>query len=454
MDAPHSRLVAFALSLCLSAGCGPKSQEVPEHRNSDESLPPSVILISWDTVRRDHLSVYEYERDTTPFLSEFSQECVVFDNAYTTSAFTLTAHMSMLTGLYPHTHGVELRTALSPQVPTLAERLRELSYNNIAVFRSGWIDTRYGYDRGFDVFQARNSAQLAESAVRKALAEKPKNRPYFLFLHLFDAHCGNLKADNSTIYHPPPAYRDLFLEGAAERLRGRPAEALYNGKAELKPGEDEDIIALYDASIRYLDDKLRIWINEWESAGYLDNTIIILTADHGEALGQHDDNWYGHGGLYQEGLRVPLLVRFPDGKGAGTRNSRLTSLVDLVPTILDLTKSEKEPWLQGLSLTEPREPGSVVMAERLKNRAIIDGDIKLVSNVNGERVRFYDLKNDPGELNKIKGKESMGAHYDRLVQSAQVLQDKPVPGSPIPAGKTSEEMRQDLDALGYSGDDE
>ncbi len=413
-------------------------------------LPPSILLVSWDTVRRDHCSLYGYERETTPFLEELARECVVYENAYTTASFTLIAHMSMLAGLYPAQHGVQEETALAPEIPLLAERLSELAYYNVAIFRGGWIDERFGYDRGFDVFLERNSAVLAEEAMYEVLDDRPRNRPLFLFLHLFDAHCQDISAPDSTLYVPPAEYKDLFREGAADRLRGRPAYDIFYGDEKTLPGEPEDLIALYDAGIRYLDDELSEWIEYWRDEGILDDALFILTADHGESLGQRWGKWDGHGSMWQEGIRIPLVVRYPDGSGAGTREDRLTSIVDFVPTVLDMLGLEAEPWLPGRSLRSERADGETIYAERKRMISVTDGRHKMTGSKLGRGIRVYDIESDPDELVPIRGDELTSLHAS-LMERADAVRALVPPGEPIPAAPPSEETRADLDAIGYGG---
>lgn len=425
----------WLLSLVSCGGGGPE-------------LPPNVLLVSWDTVRRDHLSGYGYERPTTPFLDGLAAESVVFDNAYTTASFTLIAHMSMLTGLYPRQHGVVEETALSPEIPLLAQRLRERSYYTVAVFRGGWIDERFGYDRGFDVFEEKNSARTAGQAMEAALAARPPERPVFLFLHLFDAHCGNLKNPSSTVYDPPAAYADLFRPGAAERLRPHSARDLYYGVTPPDEEQAADLVALYDGAIRYLDDRLAEWVELWRREGLFERSLFLLTSDHGEALGQRGP-WSGHGGFWEEGLRIPLVVRFPDGHGAGTRDARLTSVVDFVPTVLDVLELPGEPWLAGSSLRRAPLPERVVLAERERLRVVTDGRWKL--HMLGGRERLFDLDADPGEQAPLEG----DAHETALAVLRARLDQRPpadVPGEPIPAGTATEEERSVLEGLGYAGE--
>ena len=440
-NAPTAPLLA--LLALLAFGCG----EV-------EDLPPHVILVSLDTLRPDHLSVYGYERDTSPFLDELARESVTYTNAYAAASWTLLSHMTMLTGIYPGRHGVTEDLALAPEVPLLAQRLRDESYYNVGVYFDGWISPRFGFDRGFDVFEARGDAARAGKAMIEAVEQRPKNRPLFLFFHLFDVHCGNVGHPNSTMYDSAPRYANMFRDGAAARVRGRPIFDIYYGDVRATPEEALDFVALYDSGVRSMDDRLRRWVRFWREEGLLDDAILIITSDHGEALGQHG-LWKGHGGFSEAGLRVPLLVRYPNGHGAGTRDERLVSSVDLVPTVMGLLERSVETWLPGRSLLGlPRGPADVILAERDRTRAVMNGRLKMLWDRVVQRGQVWDVLDDPLERKPMPRSLARTVHRG-LRESLDASDERTAstPGVPIPAGKASDEERAELEALGYGGGD-
>src|SRR5262245_12779356 len=169
---PRPFLLAGLVALLLCA-CG----EAPRR--------PSIVLVSIDTLRADHLGLYGYTRDTSPFLDEWSRRCMVFERAFTPAAWTLSAHMSMLTGLYPEQHGVLKGTlALAPDVPLLAERLRSAGYRTVGLYQPTWVHPRHGFDRGFEVFRPHASAEEAGAHLFEELGKLPPEQPFFLFVHL------------------------------------------------------------------------------------------------------------------------------------------------------------------------------------------------------------------------------------------------------------------------------
>ena len=389
LPAPWAPRGPAALALAIVAGCG-----------GGEERRPSAILISLDTLRADHMSLYGYTRDTTPYLDRLAEESVVFERAFAPAAWTLVSHMTMLTGLYPNQHGVvDWKWALADETPLLAERLRRLGYQTVGLYYQGWIHRRHGFDRGFDVFRAHESAEEAGEHLTEALSGLDPERPFFLFLHLFDIHCGPLGKEPGPIYDCPPPYDELFLPGAAERLPKLSEHRLWNEPGLLGPDALEGLAALYDGGIRHVDDKLALWIEDWKRAGWLDDTLLVVTADHGESLGQRGLGIKDHGGPYQEGLRVPLIVRRPDGVGAGERVYSTVHLADVVPTILAWVGVGADAALPGRSLFDPIPADRVVYALSPPSfEIVIQWPEKLVRAPKRNLLIRVDLQADPAEL--------------------------------------------------------
>ncbi len=388
---PLRRVRTAVLASLLSAlGCAPESRE----------RPPSVVLVSLDTLRADHVGLYGYGRDTTPFLDRFARQCLTFENALAPAPWTLISHMTMLTGLYPVQHGVvERDLALHPENVLLAERLQRAGYQTVGLYCPGWIHPRHGFDRGFDVFRGHADAEAAAIHLSEELARLDPERPVFLFLHLFDAHSGPLERGERAVYRAPPPYQEFFAPGVEERLPAEPAEVQWDSVGKLEPQELEAIVATYDGGIRHVDARLEEMFATLEHAGWLADTLVIVTSDHGEALGQREGRLKGHGGYYQEGLRVPLLVRHPGGLRAGERVAGVVSLADIVPTIFETTGLETtgiEAALPGQSLFAPIASERVVAAAWPAQLLVFQGPRKLRRTPDGTTVGI-DLAADPLE---------------------------------------------------------
>jgi arylsulfatase A-like enzyme len=300
------------------------------------SPPPApvnnLVFVSWDTVRRDHLPTYGYQRETAPKLDRFAREGIIFDNAATADCTTNPSHTSMFTGTYPHLHGnFKNKHVLAVGQKTLAAILREHGVRTVAFISGSTMRAEVtGLERGFDIYEdefagyRRKGDETTRLAVRWLRNRKDGKKRFFLFLHLFDAHGP---------YDPPPSYRALFQSPEPgpylRRIQGyqyRPFKE-RNGRV---PRNLNDYVDRYDASIRFEDDLTADLLKEVD----LSDTMVVVLSDHGETLG--DRYWtLDHGGQpYDEQVRIPLVVRVPGYEGRRIRATVET--VDLLPTILEL----------------------------------------------------------------------------------------------------------------------
>ncbi len=425
-----SLILPLALLAALTVGCG----EAPRR--------PSVILVSIDTLRADHLGLYGYERDTSPFLDRWAQRSIVFERAFTPAAWTLSAHMSMLTGLYPEQHGViEGDLALAPEVPLLAEHLLRAGYRTIGLYQPTWVHPRHGFERGFEIFRPHEDAEQAGQHLLEELARVPSERPFFLFVHLFDVHSD--PADRGTLYSAPEPFRELYVPGAAERLEGVTFLGLKGGQklaSELKT----DMIALYDEGIRHVDALLGQWFERLEQQGHLTDTLVIVTSDHGESLGQRGPLG-GHGGVRQEGVHVPLLVRLPDDARAGTRVQESAHLIDVVPTVLDFAGLPRDPALPGLSLLGALPHERLLAGSNPPLGYLVRWPEKWLRW--SAIVRQIDLDADPGERS---GSPASVEAYEEARRALALPPETFHAGVPI--GAMSAEEVAELRALGYGGE--
>jgi arylsulfatase len=412
-----------------------------------------VILISLDTLRGDHAGFLGYERETTPNLDALAREGVVFERAFATSCWTLTSHMGMLTGLYPEQHGVVSNdAALNPRIPLLAERLRERSYVTIGLYEHGWIDARHGFDRGFDVFRGHADAEEAEAHLAEELASLPEKRPFFLFLHLFDIHCDPFLARPGVFYDPPPPYDRHFRADAPDVLAAVDFKQALAQPGSLSPNQLDALVALYDGGIRYTDAKLGAWLEEWRRRGLLERAVVIVTADHGEALGQRAGELDEHGGMYQEGLRVPLVVRFPDRRRAGERRAQAVNSVDIVPTVLELAGIAPDPRLPGYPLFGERPADSVMAAMLAKDFALLQWPWKIRGSQ--EESVLHQLERDPGETEPLALTSPEGQAIYRSMHAAfqrERARLAPLDAPPGVATELTAEALERLKAIGYAG---
>ena len=405
---PLSALVA----LVVHPACSPDWPEAP-----------NVVLISVDSLRADHLGAYGYERDTSPNLDRLAADGVVFDAAYSTTSWTLPSHLSMLTGLYPEVHGIQRgKRRLSEDFVLLPEVLQGAGYTTAALVVAPYLNRRFGINQGWDdyddyTFRYRStpSAHHGVKAPREherllELVDQIASQSFFLFLHYWDVHYD---------YTPPPPWDRAFDPTYDGDLDGRD----FFDNPEVHAGMDrrdlEWIESLYDGEIAFTDHYLGLFLDDLERRGLYDDTLIIFTADHGDEFFDHGNK--GHrANLYNETLRVPLVIKFPGGRWSGTRSAEPVGLVDLFPTILDVTAVESPVRSNGRSLAS-RPSRSAGQDSRplfadlhgVRKAVILDGWKLIVSPEETEpSPELYDLREDPEEKRDL---------YDREPQRAAEL---------------------------------
>jgi arylsulfatase A-like enzyme len=339
---------------------------------------PNVLLIVWDTVRAKSLSLYGYVRKTTPHLETWTSSSAVFENASSASPWTLPSHASILTGRWPQELSTDWEQALDGEHRTLAEALAARGY-----LTAGFVANTYycGYElglaRGFAHYEdyvvspqellisSTLMRELANShAVRRVLGYEDNiprrsataitdqfldwqstagDRPFFAFLNFFDAH---------ETYLPPQPFASMFGAGpptGSPQVIQDVRRSLRRDWPQRSATEIQGELNMYDGAIAYLDDQLNRLLLELQARGKLDNTIVIITADHGEQFGEHQLFLHGNS-LYQPLLHVPLVVRFPGRVPAGTKVASRVTLRDLAATIVDFAGLGSETGLPGASL--------------------------------------------------------------------------------------------------------
>jgi arylsulfatase A-like enzyme len=434
------------------------------------------VLVSIDTLRADRLGVYGHDRPTSPRIDRLAAEGVVFERAYAHAPKTAPSHMSLMTGVHPDVHGVvnfagEVDARLSPRIPTLAEILRSAGYRTAAVTGGGNVHRDLGFGRGFGSYEHSDgdAAAIFARAIEQleALAAPTHagaRTPFFLFVHTFQVH---------DPYLPPPAQRALFADpayagrivGDAGRLRALAGDdwrarhrAFWAGVDARSPADLRHLFDLYDACIRFTDDELGRLLDRIDALGLAGETLVVVLSDHGEEFLEHGR--FGHDALFEELLRVPLVVRVPDAERRGLRRGRVgevVRLVDVLPTVLDLVGLPAPDHLEGRTLVPLLRGGEeaprFVFAQNREtgSDALAAGGWKLVA----ERWRdlLFDLARDPAERSPLAGgddvRESLRATLDRLRERALRWHALAPPDR---TGPLDADTRRRLEALGYLGD--
>ena len=307
----------------LLVGKIPRPSKEPAARDVDLT-GANVLLVTLDTTRADRVGAYGYLAAETPYIDALAASGVLFEQTITPSAFTLPAHSSILTGLYPTYHGVRLNggSALADVHTTLAESLAENGYRCGAFIGAFVLDGRWGLEQGFerydDEFELRGDQRLDLAGV-----QRPANvvvdaaidwlgtedeRPYFSWVHLYDPH---------TPYEPPEPYRSRFVS-EGDRSRAAVDDASGGSQARrLREWIDEQN-ALYDGEIAFADSQIGRLLEWIVARGAADDTIVVVVGDHGEALGSHGETEHGYF-VYDYAVRVPFVIRLPERDFGGTR---------------------------------------------------------------------------------------------------------------------------------------
>ena len=449
-----------ALALVGSAVAGVSYyRDVVVARRAPAGLPaaspgaPNVLLIVLDTVRADRLSLYGYGRPTTPRLESLAGRGVRFDRARSTAPWTLPSHASILTGRWPHQLSADFHGPLDAMYPTVAEYLSSRGYST-----GGFVANLYyasaetGLGRGFSRYEDHDISPagilqcstlvgrtIQTSAYRKDAAQVgrqflswvegvPEGRPFFAFLNLCDAH---------DPYIPPPGSGTHFgvrPETSADEATLR--DWFFLDKETLTARQVALAIDGYDDCIAYLDDQLGRLFDELDRRGRMEDTLVIVTADHGEHFGEH--GLYGHASsLYDPEIHVPLLVVPPGGAPGGRVVARSVSLRDIPSTVADLAGFGPESPFPGRSLARhwDAEPGPTTAADPVLSEVdeaaitppnqghspVFRGSMKsLVVDetlyiLNGDGVEeLYDLDADPGEVRDLAGRPDAGAILGRF----------------------------------------
>lgn len=427
---------------------------------------PNILMVVIDTCRADHFSVYGYKRLTTPNIDNLARQSILFKSAYAQTNWTLVSFASLLTGKYPRSIGMfeanrrlsdfpYIDPRLSEAEITLPEVLKKAGYRTAGFFTGGFNDSIYGFNQGFDLYRNYKSNSDAKKEPRKSFStflpeafkwmKENKDAPFFILLNPIEPHRPYLPADSFIKLYAENYTGIMALswlskglltsikkdnEGWNCSLDNLTTDGGLSGKTKLlSPGEpvvrisqaDIDyLIARYDASVAYAD-KFIGEIIEWIQKTISDNTIIIITADHGEGLGDHGSFLHctDPPRLYQEIIHVPLIIKIPK-KWLNTKNAILNQpveLVDLMPTILDLV-GIPEPLskgVQGKSLVgiimgeEKEEVNRAVFAETLgygfNVQSIKEGDWKLIHTKSVDRaaskIELYNLSTDPYETRNL-----------------------------------------------------
>jgi arylsulfatase A-like enzyme len=468
---------------------------------------PNIVLLVMDSVRVANLSCYGYERPTTPHIDALAQQSTLYGQAISVGCWTLPVHASLFTGLYPLNHGVTVsKDALPDGFPTLARRLKELGYQTVCFSNNAYISSATGLDQGFDTVEdvwrithprgtertkmskrikqlerrgpwARPAVKLMRQAMRLRSFMKHRrsqkdsgarltnekieswlrqsrrpDAPFFIFVNYMECH---------ERYSPPHPYDRRFMPAKfspwrVAQVSPNKAEVL-SGSARRRADDLEIMRSLYDGALSYLDEKVAEVVRSLEALGILDDTVLVVTSDHGDSLGEHDH--LGHRlALYEQLVHVPLIVRYPARFEAGARVAQQVQLADLFPTFLELAGADiADAAASGFhSLLAPptaQRPFTVaentapISLDSLQARMIRTDQYKFIWKSNHQH-ELYDLARDPHETANLVVVESDVARrlVERLEAWERSLEDRRIETR---QAEYDEATLQRLRGLGY-----
>ncbi len=387
--------------------------------SSSKHAAPNVVLVVIDALRPDFLGCYGYGRPVSPNIDDLARRGILFENAVSHAPWTKTSFSSILTSLYPFQHGViDWESVMPDTLVTLPEVLRGQGYSTMAVINMLGITGEFKVTKGIEKLSEadkgeRDAFRTTDDAIG-LIKNSPK--PFFIMIHYFDTH---------RPYRPPPEYVDRVREqGDPDPFAGSAGLRVREGEKPSQQFLDRERL-LYSACIRHVDEAVGRLVKFLDEAGLRRETLLIITADHGEAFWEHGVMAHG-GNLYDEVVRVPLIIAYPDEYRRAQRIVAQARHIDLLPTILDLAGISDERRREGVSLRPLIEQGKreaaparmfpqdVSLCESSLKKApdtkcMRTNDLKLIVEPATALFELYNLQADPAETVNLWGKDVAGS---------------------------------------------
>lgn len=436
----------------------------------DEKPAFDVIIYVLDACRPDRIGAYGYERPTTPHIDALvaEEESVLYQNFYVAGNWTKPVTASLFTGTPVHQHGVtEPHTvledgryqtqALGPDLPTLAESFRDAGFSTFALVTSDHLAPRYGFARGFDVYLGPSELEVDDRGRNAKLLQliAETEGPYFAYVHQNACHNPYPLEDRDPEFmieydldYDEASRSSLGIDFSTNAIRA----PLMTGAIQPTAQDIEFLSLVYDAKLRSVDRRVvGPFVEELKRAGRWDRTLLILTADHGEELLEHEG--YGHGlSFWEEVIHVPLIVKFPQGKKPSDLPKEIAALAqttDLFPTLLAYAGLPFPEGIRGKSLFDEFDEfeEGVALSENRGDWALIRDQEKIIA-LEHQRPALYDLKADPEERHDLASREP-----ERL-QALQILREsmmasQGVHSTPALETELNEDAVERLRSLGY-----
>jgi choline-sulfatase len=429
---------------------------------ADAPAVRNVLIYLIDTLRADHLKPFNAAtRVETPGLEQLVQQgSAVFTSAHTQENWTKPSVATLLSSLLPWEHQAVTTEAVVPaSVELLPERLGRLGFATGAFIANGYVSDKFGFKQGWDSYrnyirEGRYSrAEFLAADVLQWLDKRPKQKPFFLYVHAIDPHVPyKPTAQFLSLYDPLPYKGVIDFSTDATLL-----EKIKLGSIAVNARDKQHLEALYDSEISYHDLHFRAIMAALEKRGLAQDTMIVVVADHGEEFWDHGSVGHGHS-VYEELLRIPMVIRVPGVTTAPRRIQASSGLVDIVPTVLDALGQPLPQGLSGRSLLpqlrgEHGDAPPVVVSGFMDDwRTIVIGDLKLIQR-SEKHFMVHDLTADPHEQRDLAGARPVTARYLRAQLGLALARSRAVASKSPKAQKTKIDAQTEaqLRALGYVG---
>jgi arylsulfatase A-like enzyme len=417
-----------------------------------------LIILDIDTLRADHLGCYGYERNTSPFIDRFASESVVFEWAFSQAPNTPPSQATILSGLYPSTHGmIEDDDRLPHDVRTLAEVLRDNGYVTAGFHDGGYLSNTFQMGQGFDTYEGFGGQGLkAIGPEVVGWLHQHANEKFLLFVHTYDTH---------TPYAPVSPFDQLFMDGVPSPTPGfipnpEQMEAIrlskYTDNPRMLP--DNDIayaMALYDGEIRFVDDWVEKFMAVLRELGLDEIATVVILSDHGEEFQEHGSVL--HEKLYRTVTHIPLILRFPNGT-VQARIERPVGAIDVMPTLLNLCGLPVPDAVQGYSLlpllaSESSGNARSVFSESPffgHRRGVVWGNLHLLHTISDGKIELYDYRLDPDEQDDLAAQHA--SQISTMLESLEqwrVMVEADAINAQANDAQMDEETKEQLRELGY-----
>jgi len=389
-----------------------------------DSRRPNIILITLDALRPDHLGCYGYKRNTSPNIDKIAKEGLIFTQAIAQSSHTAPSNASLITSTYPNIHGVkdwgyQFSPAVSKILPVI---LKEHGYRTAFISDQLAMPLLKGFEKGFDTFNTIKTSTYGPIAARRQIMDitdwaidwikNNRRKKFFLWVYYINPHGP---------YTPPYPYNKIFI-----------GDPYYSSQKRVPISGDRDFqspigyiprylsygniteadfyISQYDGEIRQTDDQIGRLLQVLKAQGLEKNTIIIVNSDHGEAMGEHNRYFCHANSLYDELIKIPLIIKWKEKIPPGLKNNAQVRIIDIMPTILDILSIGKPDSMQGTSfmpLLSGRKCSlpEFAYSEFWERKSVRTPEWKLIYDEEIKRYELYNLKNDPAELKDLSGSE-------------------------------------------------